>query len=63
MNCDMETDPLGTTNKDGKPVFLRDLWPTPAEVARRRCATAIKREQYETQLRARARRRRTSGAA
>ena len=27
----VETDPLGN-DKDGKPVFLKDLWPTPAEV-------------------------------
>jgi aconitate hydratase len=28
---DLETEPLGT-GKDGKPVFLRDIWPTSAEV-------------------------------
>jgi aconitate hydratase len=27
----MDTDPIGN-DKDGKPVFLKDLWPTPAEV-------------------------------
>ena len=27
----VETDPLGN-DKDGKPVFLKDLWPTPEEV-------------------------------
>jgi aconitate hydratase len=29
---DLETEPLGT-GKDGKPVFLKDIWPTSAEVA------------------------------
>ncbi len=28
---DMDKDPIGN-DKDGKPVFLKDLWPTPAEV-------------------------------
>ncbi len=28
---DMDNDPIGN-DKDGKPVFLKDLWPTPAEV-------------------------------
>ena len=27
----MDNDPIGN-DKDGKPVFLKDLWPTPAEV-------------------------------
>jgi aconitate hydratase len=30
-NIDMTTEPLGT-GSDGKPVFLRDIWPTTAEV-------------------------------
>jgi aconitate hydratase len=46
MNVDMETDPLGT-GSDGKPVFLRDLWPTPAEIADA-MRTSIKKEQYQT---------------
>jgi aconitate hydratase len=31
MDLDLTTEPLGT-GADGKPVFLRDIWPTPAEV-------------------------------
>ncbi len=31
MNIDLETEPLGR-GKDGKDVFLRDIWPTRAEV-------------------------------
>ncbi len=44
MNFDMETDPLGT-GSDGKPVYLKDVWPTPAEVAEA-MRTALKREHY-----------------
>jgi aconitate hydratase len=32
VDIDFESEPLGT-GKDGQPVFLRDIWPTPAEVA------------------------------
>ena len=46
MNVDLENDPLGT-DKAGKPVFLRDLWPSPAEVAEA-MRTAIKKDQYRT---------------
>jgi aconitate hydratase len=31
-NIDLTTEPLGT-GKDGKPVFLKDIWPTQREVA------------------------------
>ena len=31
MNIDLTTQPLGT-GKDGKPVYLKDIWPTTAEV-------------------------------
>src|SRR5271169_4957944 len=31
MDMDLTTEPLGT-GKDGKPVFLSDVWPTPQEV-------------------------------
>ncbi|MBS1124533.1 MAG: aconitate hydratase 1, partial [Deltaproteobacteria bacterium] len=44
MNIDLETEPLGT-GSDGKPVFLRDIWPSPAEVAEL-MRKAIKRDQY-----------------
>ncbi|HTL31979.1 MAG TPA: aconitate hydratase AcnA, partial [Kofleriaceae bacterium] len=46
MNIDMEQEPIGT-GSDGKAVYLRDLWPTPAEVAEA-MRTAIKKEQYQT---------------
>src|SRR5262252_2233889 len=32
MDIDMQNDPLGT-RPDGTPVYLRDLWPSPADVA------------------------------
>ncbi len=32
MNIDLTTEPLGTS-KDGKPVYLKDIWPTTAEIA------------------------------
>ncbi|MBB5790911.1 aconitate hydratase [Jiangella mangrovi] len=31
MDIDITTEPLGTGN-DGEPVYLRDLWPSPAEI-------------------------------
>jgi aconitate hydratase len=33
IDVDFDSDPLGT-GKDGKPVFLRDIWPSPEEVSR-----------------------------
>ncbi len=45
MNIDLETEPLGI-GTDGKPVYLRDVWPAPQEVADL-MRKAIKREQYE----------------
>ena len=38
MDVDLTSEPLGT-GKDGKPVFLRDVWPAPREVddTMRRC--------------------------
>lgn len=32
MNIDLTTEPLGTS-KDGKPVFLKDIWPTNKEIS------------------------------
>ncbi len=32
MNLDLTTEPLGT-GKDGKPVFLKDIWPSDKEIA------------------------------
>ncbi|HTR49734.1 MAG TPA: aconitate hydratase AcnA [Kofleriaceae bacterium] len=44
MNIDLETEPLGV-GKDGKPVFLRDIWPSPAEITEV-MRKAIQRDQY-----------------
>jgi aconitate hydratase len=44
MNIDLEADPIGT-GTDGKPVYLRDLWPSPADVAAA-MRTGVKREQF-----------------
>ena len=32
LDVDLDTEPLGTA-RDGKPVFLKDLWPAPREIA------------------------------
>ena len=32
LDLDLNTEPLGT-GSDGKPVMLRDIWPSPAEVS------------------------------
>ena len=32
IDIDLDNEPLGT-GKDGKPVFLRDIWPSPSEVS------------------------------
>ncbi len=45
MNIDLETEPLGT-DKAGKPVFLRELWPSPAEIATA-VRTTVKKEQFQ----------------
>jgi len=41
MDVDLTTEPLGT-GRDGKPVFLRDIWPAPREVSDtvRRCVSS-----------------------
>jgi len=48
VDIDLEQAPLGT-GKDGKPVYLRDIWPTPKEIADA-MATSLKpalfRERY-----------------
>jgi aconitate hydratase len=46
MDIDFETEPLGV-GKDG-PVFLRDIWPTPAEVEAE-IMRSVKSEQFERQ--------------
>ncbi|MBP6634065.1 MAG: aconitate hydratase AcnA [Kofleriaceae bacterium] len=44
MDIDLGNDPIAT-DRDGKPVYLRDVWPSPAEVADA-LRRAVKREQY-----------------
>jgi aconitate hydratase len=44
MNIDLDNEPLGT-GSDGKPVFLKDVWPAPEEVAAT-MRSAIRREQF-----------------
>ncbi len=44
MHFDFETDPLGT-DADGNDVFLRDIWPAPAEV-QEVIDSSISREQF-----------------
>jgi aconitate hydratase len=46
MNVDLTTDPLGTS-KDGKPVYLKDIWPTQAEIAELVEAT-VTREAFQS---------------
>jgi aconitate hydratase len=46
MNIDFEVEPVGVDATTNKPVFLRDIWPTPDEVAAA-MRTALKREQYQ----------------
>jgi len=48
VDTDLESDPLGT-GKDGKPVYLRDIWPTPREVSDAMAASlkpSLFRERY-----------------
>ena len=45
MNIDLTTQPLGT-DKDGKPVFLKDIWPTSKEVAQL-VDTIVTREMFQ----------------
>ncbi len=44
VGIDMETEPLGST-ADGRPVYLRDIWPTGEEIAAAQ-ARACSREDY-----------------
>jgi aconitate hydratase len=39
VDLDLEKDPLGL-GKDGEPVYLRDIWPTPAEIEALRSVAA-----------------------
>ena len=45
VDIDLVTEPLGT-GKDGKPVFLRDIWPSPKEI-RETMAASLKPELFE----------------
>ncbi len=48
MDFDMASEPLGT-DKAGKPVFLRDIWPTPQEIestVRASVTTAMYNKEY-----------------
>jgi aconitate hydratase len=44
MDIDLSSEPLGT-GKDGKPVYLREIWPTPQEVENT-VRSAVKTDQY-----------------
>ncbi|NOT35651.1 MAG: aconitate hydratase AcnA [Candidatus Eisenbacteria bacterium] len=44
VDIDFETEPLGTS-RDGKPVFLRDVWPSQQEIVTT-LAAALKPEQF-----------------
>jgi aconitate hydratase len=45
MDIDLEREPLGS-DRDGKPVYLRDLWPDPEEV-QRAVAGSVKPEMFQ----------------
>jgi aconitate hydratase len=47
MNLDLTTEPLGT-GKDGKAVYLRDIWPTQAEI-QQTMLTAVNSDQFHKQ--------------
>jgi len=47
MNIDITTEPLGT-GKDGKPVYLRDIWPTQTEL-QQTMAASVSSEQFHKQ--------------
>src|SRR5205814_7191106 len=47
VDHDFEMEPLGT-GRDGRPVFLREIWPTQQEI-KDAIATALKPEQFEKQ--------------
>jgi aconitate hydratase len=47
MNIDITTEPLGT-GKDGKPVYLRDIWPSQAEL-QQTMTSSVSSEQFHKQ--------------
>ena len=56
LNLDLTTEPLGT-GSDGKPVYLKDIWPTPAEI-QEFIAKSVDSAMFQQELRERVRRRR-----
>ncbi|HTJ80641.1 MAG TPA: aconitate hydratase AcnA, partial [Polyangiaceae bacterium] len=46
VDIDLDNEPLGT-GSDGKPVFMKDIWPSPTEVAET-VAKNVTRKQFET---------------
>jgi aconitate hydratase len=46
VDIDLSTEPLGT-GKDGKPVYLKDIWPTPEEIAE--AAKSVRPEMFQRQ--------------
>jgi aconitate hydratase len=48
MNVDITTEPLGT-GKDGKPVYLRDIWPTQSEL-QQTMVSSVSSDQFHKQL-------------
>ena len=46
MNIDLSKDPIGTS-KDGKPVYLKDIWPTNKEIADT-VASCVTAEMYKS---------------
>ena len=47
IDIDFQTEPLGT-DTDGKPVFLRDVWPTRKEIAET-VGTSLKAEMFDSE--------------
>lgn len=47
MNTDLQNEPIGT-GKDGEPVYLRDVWPSPEEVEST-VKTCLKSEMFDRQ--------------
>jgi aconitate hydratase len=47
MNVDLTTEPLGG-GKDGKPVYLRDIWPTEREI-QQTMLSAVRAEQFKSE--------------
>jgi aconitate hydratase len=45
MQCDLTSEPLGT-GRDGRPVYLRDIWPTEREI-QETMLKAVRRDMFE----------------